>query len=281
MNPKPICYDTSFKHHEVYSGVPSFLGVPVADTKEQIKGHDFAIMGTPWEGICTYNGFTGTELAPKTIRKASARYSGFLPDFDFDIFDHFSACDYGDCATKNGDREFTFASASRYISDILEAGAIPITFGGDHSLSYPLLEAFAKKYNGKIGIIQFDAHMDNCDEYDGGKYARCSPFHRIYELPGFSPENLVTVGVRGPRNHYNSLKVAREHGANVITQRELMQEGWESAIRRAIDMASKGTEAVYVTVCSDGLDVANNPGGAADPCGFTTYDLAMMLYTRL
>jgi len=275
---RPVCYVPDRKIPEVFSGVPSFLGLPVVRKKEELADYDFIIIGAPWEGICTYGGFSGTENATKTIRKASERYGGYLPEFDFDIFDHFTGADYGDAAVKNGDREFTFNSIMNYMRDVVGSGAIPITFGGDHSLSYPLIEAFAGKYDGNIGIIHFDAHMDNMDSYGKEYYARCSPFHRLYDMKGFNPKNLVSVGIRGPRNHFNALSEARKYGASVITSFDIRKKGAEACIKKAIEIASAGTRAIYVSVCSDALDIAFNPGGPADMCGLTTYELGEMLY---
>ena len=160
----------------------------------------------------------------------------------------------------------------------MSGGGIPIAFGGDHSLSFPLLEVFAEKYDGKIGIIHFDAHMDNCDLFGEERYARCSPFHRAYDIPGFDPKNLVSVGIRGPRNHFNALEEARSYGASIITGRRLKREGIDAGIQRAIEIAGRGTKALYVTVCSDVLDAAYNPGGPPDMCGVSSYELSEMLY---
>lgn len=278
MQNKPVCYVPAYEHPEVFSGVPSFLGLPVARTAEEVKGNDFAIMGVPWEGICTYGGFTGCENATKTIRKASERYGAYLPEYDFDPFDKFSAVDFGDCAVRNGDREFTFESVRKHMREAHSSGAIPITFGGDHSLSLPLIEAFAEKYDGNIGIIHFDAHMDNMDSYGDEKYARCSPFHRLYDMKGFDPKNLVSVGIRGPRNNFGAIKEAKKYGATVMTSFEVKRRGALECIREAIKIASNGTKAFYVTVCSDALDIAFNPGGPSDLCGLTSYELAEMLH---
>lgn len=278
MKNKPVCYVPSYPHPELYSGVPSFLGLPPVKDKAQLSNYDFVIMGAPWEGICTYGGPSGTENATKTIRQASVRYGAYLPELEFDVFDHFSGADYGDAAVRNGDRAFTFESVAGHMRDIMASGAIPITFGGDHSLSFPLISAFAEKYDGNIGIIHFDAHMDNMDAYGEEAYARCSPFHRLYDVPGFNPKNLVSVGIRGPRNYFGALDEAKKYGASVITSFEVKRKGWEDCIKRAIAAASEGTKAFYVSVCSDALDVANNPGGPADLCGLSSYELAEMLY---
>ena len=89
----------------------------------------------PFEGGCTYGGFSSCVVAPKTIRSVSTRYVGYLPDYDFDTFDYMSCCDYGDIPIQNGSYEYSFASMRKGIGEILDAGCVPITFGGDHSIS--------------------------------------------------------------------------------------------------------------------------------------------------
>lgn len=278
MENKPICYVPGREIPEVFSGVPSFLGLPVIKTQEDLEKSDIVIMGVPWEGINTNGPFTSCEMGPKFIRQASTRYGGYLPDFDIDVFDHFSGGDFGDVAVKNGDYDFTFNSIRTEYKKILDADKFPVVFGGDHSISYPLISEFAKKHNGKIGVIHFDAHMDNLDAFGDESLARCSPFHRLYEDENVNPKNIVHFGIRGPRNNPEGLKNAKKYGANVITGMEVKLKGIQETIKKAIELASDGTEAIYVTVCSDALDVANNPAGPADPCGLTTFELALALY---
>lgn len=278
MKNKPICYVPGREIPEVFSGVSSFLGLPVIKTKEDLEKSDIVIMGVPWEGVNTNGPFTSVEMATKTIRKASVRYGGYLPEYDIDIFDHFSGGDYGDVAIKNGDYDFSFKSIREGYKKILDADKFPVVFGGDHSISYPLISGFAKKYNGKIGVIHFDAHMDNMETYGEEKYARCSPFHRLYEDENVNPKNMVHFGIRGPRNNPDGIKTAKKFGAHVITGMEIKLNGVLESIKKAIEIASDGTDAIYVTVCSDILDVANNPGGPPDPCGLTSFELAMALH---
>ena len=69
---------------------------------------------------------------------------GYLPDYDFDTFDYMTCCDYGDVPIQNGSYEFSFASMRKGIGEILDAGCVPITFGGDHAISYPLISELCK-----------------------------------------------------------------------------------------------------------------------------------------
>ena len=278
MENKPICYVPTREIPEVYSGVSSFLGLPVIKSDENIEDYDVVIQGVPWEGICTYGGFSQCEVSPKRIREASVRYGGYLPDFDIDAFDYLKGADIGDIPIQNGNEEFSFSSMRKSIKKILDYNKIPITFGGDHSISLPLISEFAKKYNGNIGIIQFDAHLDNMTSYGEEKFARCSPFFNLYKDENVNPKKLVHFGIRGPRNNPHGLETARHYGANVITGMEIKLKGIEECVKKAIELASDGTEAIYISVCSDVLDVANNPAGPPDPCGLTTWELSYALY---
>lgn len=278
MKNKPICYVPGRKIPEVFSGVPTFLGLPKIENPSDLVNYDLVFMGVPWEGVCTYGSFSGCELSTKNIRAASVRYGAYLPEFDIDAFDYFTGGDYGDVPVKNGDYNFTFENIRSSYSEVLNAGKIPIVFGGDHSISYPLISEFAKKHKGKIGIIHFDAHMDNMDSYGEEKLARCSPFHRLYEDLNVDPSKMVHFGIRGPRNNPNGIKEAKKYGATVITGMEIKEHGWKESIKKALEIATKDTDALYITVCSDILDIANNPAGPPDPCGLTTYELAMILH---
>lgn len=278
MMEKPECYVPGRRYPEIYSGTPTFMGLPKLKGKDDIKNYDMIVMGVPWEGVCTWGGFSGCELAPKVIRNASIRYGGYLPEYDIDVFDHLTGADFGDVPVDTSDTETTFATVQARMQQILDGGAIPVTFGGSHAVSIPLIRAMAAKHNGNIGIIHLDAHMDNMESFGESKYARCSPLHRAYEIEGLNPQNIIHVGIRGPRNNPKGMAAARKHGATIMTSFEFKAIGIDAAVSKAIEIAHRNTEAVYITVCSDVLDVANNPGGPPDLCGLSTYELARFLY---
>ena len=103
---KPTIYDPNFLPTNIYSGVPSFLNLPVVEEKEDLKNLDVAVMGVPWEGGCTIGGYSSCTEGPKSIRSASIRYTGYLPDFDIDSFEHLRGGDYGDVPVQNGNYNF-------------------------------------------------------------------------------------------------------------------------------------------------------------------------------
>ena len=257
----------------VYGDVPGFLRSPVIRDPEGLKGFGFVVFGVPWEGTLTWGGQTGCELAPRTIRQASARYGGYIPEFDINVLDRIKICDYGDVDVLWGSVDVTFDRTRMKVKQILDSGASPIALGGDHSITYPILAAFGEHSDRKVGVIHFDSHFDNMDEYEGERYARCCPIRRVSELPNVKRDSIVQIGIRGPRNAYAGAKYARESGAKVFTIRDVRERGIERTIEEAIKTAKDGTDLVYMTICIDALDVAYAPGGALDPAGLTSYEL--------
>lgn len=278
MKNKPACYDATRVNPEIYIGVPSFLGLPVCKNSKDLPLYDLAFMGVPWEGSCTYGGHSNCEQFVKTVREASVRYGAYLPEYDIDAFDYFTGCDFGDSAIQNGDYKRTSEFILEKYTKILDNNLIPIVFGGDHSISPPMIDSFAKHHGKKIGILHFDCHLDNLNDYGGDPYARCTPFRRLYENKLIDPTCIVHFGIRGPRNTPEGIKTARQVGATVTTINEIKESGWRKAIHNALKIVKNGTDTFYVSVCSDVTDIAFNPEGAIDACGVSSYELGRMLF---
>ena len=277
-NSKPTIYDPNFLPTNIYSGVPTFLNLPVLENKQDLAQMDVAVMGVPWEGGCTIGGYSSCTDGPKSIRSASIRYTGYLPDFDLDCFSQLKAGDYGDIAVQNGNYEFTFGEIRKKVGEIYDAGAVPIILGGDHGIAYPTISELAKRHPGKVGVLHFDAHLDNYSNFGDDPYSRCSPFYQLYNDPNMDPTKIVHIGIRGPRNHQEEFNNAKKYGANVILCREIKKNGWEASIKKAIELASKDTEVVYVTICADSLDAAFMPQVPQDMGGLTSFELLMMVH---
>ena len=277
-NSKPTIYDPNFLPTNMYSGVPTFLNLPVLENKQDLAQMDVAVMGVPWEGGCTIGGYSSCTDGPKSIRSASIRYTGYLPDFDLDCFSQLKAGDYGDIAVQNGNYEFTFGEIRKKVGEIYDAGAVPIILGGDHGIAYPTISELAKRHPGKVGVLHFDAHLDNYSNFGDDPYSRCSPFYQLYNDPNMDPTKIVHIGIRGPRNHQEEFNNAKKYGANVILCREIKKNGWEASIKKAIELASKDTEVMYVTICADSLDAAFMPQGPQDMGGLTSFELLMMVH---
>lgn len=275
---KPTIYDPNFLPNMIYSGVPSWLNLSVIENDEDLKKIDAAVVGVPWEGGCTIGGYSSTTEGPKAVRSTSIRYTGFLPDYNLDCFDYLKVADSGDVATQNGNYDFTFKSIRERIGKLADAKIIPITIGGDHGITYPIISEIAKRYPKKVGVLHFDAHLDNYSHFGDDELSRCSPFYRVYNDPNMDPTKIAHIGIRGPRNHREEYNNAMKYGATVIRAIDVHEDGWKASISKALEVVSKDTEYIYITVCADSLDAANMPQAPQDMGGLTSYELLMMLH---
>lgn len=262
----------------IYGDTPSFLGCPVIKSADEIKEYDIVIMGVPWEGTITWGSYSGCELAPKAIRHASARYGGFLPEFGLDLFDYLRVGDFGDVSIEPSSAEITMRRVYRKAMKVYRGGAVPFSLGGDHSFTPEIVRAMAEHTAGNIGIVHFDAHFDNTGKFGDDLYPRCGPIYRLAQIPQVKTTSIVQVGIRGPRNAPVQAEYSKAIGASVYTIKDIRELGIEEVISQAIDIAYSGTEHVYVTICSDAIDVAFNPGGPIDFDGLTTHEMFYALH---
>lgn len=266
----------------IYGNTPCFLGgEKVSLDDHSYKDRDVLIYGVPWEGAVTWGDYTGCELGPKVIRLNSARYSGYLPELDhIDVLSKYKIGDLGDVDVVPADTEETMDRIQRFADQVWKSEKFPVAFGGDHGITYPIVKALSEEIDGKVGIIHLDAHYDNLPDYHGDLYARSTPFHRIYESECVRNESIVHMGIHGPRNQPETGKYAEEVGATTITVRDIRKSGPDltELAKKAYEIASEGTEAVYLSICSDVLDFAFNPGGPVDGNGLTSYELLELVH---
>jgi arginase len=149
----------------------------------------------------------------------------------------------------------TFARIEAAIGHLLEKGYAPISLGGDHAITYPIVRAFARRY-ARLSILQFDAHPDLHDEFGGNRFSHACPFARIME-EGLA-RRLVQVGIRSASNHQR--EQAARFGVEMIEMRDF-RDGLELRFE----------DPVYVSFDMDGLDPAFAPGVAhREPGGLST-----------
>ncbi|MDG5786421.1 agmatinase family protein [Evansella sp. AB-P1] len=265
----------------IYGNTPCFLnGVNLVESPIKEKDMDVIIYGVPWEGAVTWGDYTGCELGPKVMRLCSARYSTYLPELDhIHISEHLRIGDKGDIAVIPADPIVTKEKIMNFSKETWKTGAFPIALGGDHGITYPIIEGYIKSSGKKVGIIHLDAHYDNNLHSVGDPYGRGSPFARLYETDGVRNESIVHMGIHGPRNKPENGRLAKDVGATTITSNQIREANdLKSLIRKAYEIASNQTDVVYLSICSDVLDHAFNPGGPADGNGLTSYELLSIVY---
>lgn len=285
----------------LYDDVPTFMELPHARGKEELDSADVAFLGIPWEGLKYPDPWTvlpetaspaptnsiyyrtGADKSPEAIRKYSIFYSynhgfGFFPELsrDFIIFDHLKAVDYGDVEVDIRKPNDSLKNCLRKVSDIYEAGAIPLVSGGDHAIPYPCVQALAKHNEGNIGIITFDSHFDL---YFEPEFSAASQWGRLFDLlPQVDPKNYCSIGIRGLRNQLHEQYVAEELGIQYYTIADIETEGINTIVSKAIEVAGKDTEALYVSIDIDILDPTFCPAQKyPEPNGLTSREMISAL----
>jgi agmatinase len=259
-----VPYDTA-DLPKIPGAIPTFLGARPIHEGENLNGLDVVVAGLPWEGTITWGSYSGCEQTPKACRLASVRYgTGYLPEYDVEVMTTLIVGDLGDITTFPSNAGKTFEAIERAAARCFESPAIPVFLGGDHSVSYPVIKALSELRPGRFGIIHFDAHLDNADEFGGDRYARCCPLRRVAELPGVEAGRIIHVGIHGPRNSPSQMRYAREKGIHLFTMADIQRKGLATVLSEAREIAEEQTDGYYVTVCSDIVDHAFNPGGPLD-----------------
>ncbi len=265
-------------NNNIYGQTPGLLGAKNL-TKTKNYDTDVIFYGAPFEGESTWGDYTGVELGPKQIRVSSARNSTYLPELDhINVEDHLTMGDVGDIPFVAHDNEESYKNIEAFAGELWKTDKFLVGLGGEHGVTYPILKALADQGK-KIGIIHLDAHYDNMPDFDGEPYARNTPFMRLYETEGVRNESIIHTGIHGPRNKPETGKYAMENGAVTITINDIRETNDLRAYAKEIyDMASKDVDVVYLSICSDVLDFAFNPGGPVDGNGLTSYELLTMIY---
>lgn len=257
--------------------LPTFLGAPRCEpASEALKqaGARAAFFGAPVDS----QGFPqrpGTTLGPKACREASAQYTGAATlEHGIDVREYWGVVDCGDVSLAGANVPQLHERIGTAVVEILQAGAIPIMCGGDHSIPIPAVRALARQTGARIGYLHIDSHLDTADSLAGFADSMASPVSRVVEVPGVKPENVVVFGARGLGNPPPLVERARELGVRVIPMSEIIDRGVDAAIDEALEAIWAGTDIVYVSLDNDSIDPSCAPGTTApEPGGLTAREL--------
>lgn len=237
-----------------YGGALSFLRRRYS---RDLDGVDVAVSGLPYDCAVTYR--SGSRLGPRAIRAASVQLAELKAfPFGFDPFDTLSVVDYGDCFLDPHHPETIVKSISEHIKTILSADVFPLSFGGDHFVTYPVLKAIAEKH-GPVALLHFDAHCDTWDD-DGTRMDHGSMFLRAHKEGLIDVTHSSQVGIRT----YND----SDHGFDILSAPWVHREGVEKTIQAIKERV--GSKKVYLTFDIDCLDPVYAPGTGTPVVGGLT-----------
>ncbi|MBI2218595.1 MAG: agmatinase [Candidatus Rokubacteria bacterium] len=231
------------------------------------EGLDVAIVGIPYDGGTSYR--TGARFGPRAVRDQSSLIRPWHPVLKVHPFERLRVADVGDVDVVPISIERTFEAVTRRIGEITAAGAIPVSIGGDHSITLPILRALGRRH-GPLGIVHFDAHPDTWDEYFGSKFFHGTPFRRAIEEGLIDPRRMIQVGIRGPLYGPEDFAFHDEHGIEVIRIEAVKEEGTAWVARR-LERLRGGP--VYCSFDIDAVDPAFAPAtGTPEVGGLTSYE---------
>ena len=242
-----------------YSGALSFMR---RSYTRNMEGVDVVVSGVPLDLATTFR--SGARLGPAAIRAASVQLAELnLFPWGFDPFDDLAVIDYGDCWF-DAHRPWTIReSIKQHALDIItNSSAKMLTFGGDHYITYPLLQAHAEKYGKPLSLLHFDAHCDTWPDDEEDSLNHGTMFYKAVKNGLIDPKTSAQVGIRTWNSDFM--------GMNMLFAPWINENGIEATVRRIYDIV--GDNPVYLTFDIDCLDPAFAPGtGTPVPGGLSSH----------
>ena len=231
------------------------------------KGLDVAFIGIPMD-IGSSNR-PGTRLGPRQIRDESRMLRPFNMATGAAPFEHLQVADIGDVPINTFDLKKSVDIITDHYDGVLAEGAIPLTLGGDHTLTWPILRAMKKKH-GPVALIHVDAHADINDTMFGEKVAHGCPFRRAWEDGCLLNDKVFQIGLRGTGYAPEDFDWGRDKGWTVIQA----EECWHRSLVPLMEKVRRviGDAPCYLSYDIDSLDPAFAPGtGTVEPGGLTIW----------
>lgn len=246
-----------------FAGPNTFMRLPAADSA---AGLDAAFVGVPMDIGASWR--SGTRFGPKAIRAESAMLRPYNMATGAAPFDSLNCADIGDVAINTFDLKDSVVRIAKAYEAILRHDAVPMTMGGDHTLTLPILRAIAQKH-GAVGLVHVDAHADVNAQMFGEAIAHGTPFRRAYEEGLIDPARVWQVGLRGTGYTAEDFDEARGWGFQVVPAEEIWHKSLTPLAVRIREAVGAGP--VYVSFDIDSLDPAFAPGtGTPEIAGLTT-----------
>ena len=255
-----------------FGGIATFFRLPHVPL-EQAAGVDVGIVGVPWDGGTTNR--PGPRHGPRQMRDQSAMVRRMHQTSHIVPYDHLNVADLGDAPVNPANLDDALQRVEGFYHKLVAAGIKPLSAGGDHLCSLPILRALGKKQ--PVGMIHFDAHTDLYDSYFGGfKYTHGTPFRRAIEEGVLDPKRTIQIGLRGSMYDLDDFAFGEKHGVRLVRIEEAMEKGPAVIMAEARQIVGEGK--TYVSFDIDMLDPVYAPGtGTPEIGGFTTFQAQQML----
>ena len=253
-----------------FAGPTTFYRLPASSRMEDL---DAPIIGVPFDTGASFR--VGARFGPRAIREASSLLRPYNRLLEIDPFQAIRIDDVGDLTVSPYDPIGAISTIADHFKPIFAAGKATLTFGGDHSITLPILRAAAAAH-GPVALIQFDAHLDTWSTYFGMEYTHGSFAIRAIEEGLIDPGASTQVGIRGMLFGPEDIERSRAWGLVAVLAEEMASKSSLEAARIALERA--GDRPIYLTFDIDGVDPAFAPGtGTPEVGGPTSLQATMFL----
>jgi len=254
-----------------YGEIATFMRAPLAQSLADV---DIGLIGVPTDLGVTNR--PGARHGPREIRNSSSLMRAFNLGLRVNPYELCRIADLGDVRLTNRyDLEAQTAQIADYYRLLHKAKVIPVTAGGDHSITFPIFQGIAA--DGPIGMVHIDAHCDTWGEFFGSKFTHGAPFRLAVEHGLLDPKRTVQIGIRGGQNLMDGINFSLDHGMRVVFMEEFAKLGVEAVIAEARRVVGSGP--TYISFDVDGLDPVFAPGtGTPEVGGITTLEAQRLLY---
>lgn len=239
-----------------YGGVPTLLGAPHVET---LEGLDIALVGVPMDLGVTNR--PGARFGPRALRSIE-RVGPYHHALKIMPCTAARIADVGDVPLRSGfDIASAMADIERFFDRVRDAGVRPVSVGGDHSISFPILKALGR--DRPLGMVHIDAHCDTGGDFGGSKFHHGGPFRHAVLAGVLDPQRTIQIGIRGSTELL--WEFSYDAGMTVLHIEDVARLGIDAVVERARAVVGGGP--VYVSFDVDGLDPAFAPGTGTPEVG--------------
>ena len=246
-----------------FAGVPTFMRLPyLTPDHPRYDEVQLGLVGVPWDGGTTNR--PGARHGPRQLRDFSTMIRAMNSVTGVNPFTAANCADLGDVPPNPVDIHDSLDRITQFYAELKARGITPMTAGGDHLVTLPILRALAG--DGPLGLIQFDSHTDLFDSYFGGnKFTHGTPCRRAIEEGLVDPNRFVQVGIRGTAYNTEDIDWGIEQGVRIIRIEEVFNRGISHVMAEVREIV--GYESTYCSYDIDFVDPTFAPGTGTPEIG--------------
>jgi guanidinopropionase len=272
--PLSLVFGSAYRRAMPYAGVSTLLDAPYrpdAPDLPDFAGLDVALVGVPMDLGVTNR--AGARFGPRAVRDVE-RIGPYNHALEVVPRGECNVADIGDVPLRSRfSLDASIEDIATFYARIRAAGVRPVSVGGDHSITYPILKALGAER--PLGLVHIDAHCDTMGEIDGSKFHHGGPFRQAVLAGALDPERTIQIGIRGPAEIFWGFSY--ESGMTVLHIEDVDRLGIAGVVEKARAVVGDGP--TYISFDVDGLDPAYAPGtGTPEAGGLTPREAQAILH---